>query len=96
MGRSQELLSAAPGNITPTLTSTDRRGQPGHVLKTAAARRGLSLAFQRTMGSVLRFKVVPMATAEVVPGAAGEPVVASDAPVTRRGGRRKAAVASAG
>jgi hypothetical protein len=57
------------------LVYTYRRGQPGHVLKAAAACRGLSLAVGRTTANLLRFKV---------------------APVTRRGGRRKAAVASAG
>jgi hypothetical protein len=69
--------------------------------KAAAARRGLDLTFLRTTGNVLRFKVAPapVEAAEVAPEVGtveAEPVVASDAPPKRRGGRRKAGGASAG
>jgi hypothetical protein len=73
--------------------------------KKAAARRGIALAFQRTSGNILRFKVAPVlaAAAEVAfeasavpPPGEAEPVVASDVPPKRRGGRRKAAATPAG
>jgi hypothetical protein len=64
------------------LVYTYRRGQPGHVLKAAAARRGLSLAFQRTTANLLRFKVAPLlaAAAEEALEADAEAEPASDAP----------------
>jgi hypothetical protein len=66
--------------------------------KGAAARRGIELAFQRTQGNTLRFKVAPVlavATQAVPEPQAVEPAqpVTADAPPKARGGRRKAAAA---
>jgi hypothetical protein len=84
------------------LEENEKRLTVRNRFKAAAARRGIALAFQRTTGNMLRFKVGPMlaAAAEVVPEASAvpelEPIVVLDAPPKRRGGRRKAIVASAG
>lgn len=62
--------------------------------KAAAARRGLDLTFQRTNGNGLRFHIA-LSTVPEPPAVEPKPTVASDATPKRRGGRRKAAAASA-
>jgi hypothetical protein len=62
--------------------------------KAAAARRGVNLTFPRTTGNVIRFQVAP-AAGEAAPAAEPEPPPTPQVP-PKRGGRRKAAVASAG
>jgi hypothetical protein len=64
----------------------------------AATRRGLDLAFQRTQGNVLRFRIGPATTAETAPEVeAVEPVppAASQPAPKLRSGRKKAAAAPA-
>ncbi len=77
------------------LTEDEKRLTVRNRFKAAAARRGIELTFQRTTGNTVRFKVSPLLAAVVEAEAVeAEPPVASDAPPKRRGGRRKASVAS--
>jgi hypothetical protein len=70
-----------------TLEPEENRLTVRNRMKAAASRRSIGIDFRRTSGDLIRFKIVEPNTSSSAPVA--PPVVSSEAPAKRKGGRPK-------
>jgi hypothetical protein len=56
-------------------------------MKAAASRRNIGIEFRRTSGDLIRFKIIDLATS--TPAPEPPPVISSETPAKRKGGRPK-------
>jgi hypothetical protein len=70
-----------------TLEPEENRLTVRNRMKAAASRRNIGIDFRRTSGDLIRFKIVEPKTSSSTPAA--PPVVSSEAPAKRKGGRPK-------
>jgi len=70
-----------------TLEPEENRLTVRNRMKAAAVRRNISIEFRRTSGDLIRFQIIEPSTRSPAPAA--PPVVSSEAPAKRKGGRPK-------